>query len=77
MWIKINNRLLNLERATDVGLRKESVTVYFGNDEYWSTKYDTLQEAEDTFNAIMTLTDAKDVKRAVDFLKMDTYTTHN
>jgi len=47
MWIKINNRLLNLERATDVGLRKESVTVYFGNDEYWSTKYDTLQEAED------------------------------
>ena len=52
MWIRIKERLVNLDKATDIGIKDDKVTIYFGQNDYWSTEFDGIIEAEEVFEQI-------------------------
>lgn len=58
MWIKLNNRLINMDNVKDIGLKDCSVTMYFDSDDFWSTKLETPERAIEIFNALRRTTEA-------------------
>jgi hypothetical protein len=69
MWIKIKQRLINLDNATDVGLLDNKLTVYYGDSDYWSTHFSTSKEAENVFDFLTQHINAKDVMVYSDMYK--------
>ena len=61
MWINIFNRLINLDNTTDIGIKDNTVTVYYGNGHYWSSRFKDYNEATEVYNEIAYQIGAKDV----------------
>jgi hypothetical protein len=61
MWIKIKQRLINLDRATDIGVKEKAVTIYYGDNDFWCTYFDSEKEAQNIFDFLSNHIGAKDV----------------
>lgn len=61
MWINIFNRLINLDNTTDIGVKDNTVTVYYGNGHYWSSRFKDYNEATEVYNEIARQLSAKDI----------------
>jgi hypothetical protein len=61
MCINIFNRLINLNNATDIGVKDNTVTVYYGNGDYWSSRFKNYEEALEVYNEIAHQLGAKDI----------------
>ena len=61
MWIKIKQRLINLDRATDIGVKEKAVTIYYGDNDFWCTYFDSEKEAQNVFDFLSQHVSAKDV----------------